>query len=394
MAIPFRTLDCHLKCIRAEDQSFLAENAMRFAMADFFQNTDFHSTLDDSVKQTIGIGKISGKPVAQEQPFTYRRFSGGAQLPRGRYYSVSDSSGDDGFALEYELKAYVNHRMSGRILIKDAIAKDHTPHLIRHWTQTDQPNAIWLKFLDTEGYRNPFVTWLVDNKHLQNSEDFEIALPYRLDRVKIDKIIDLRYPETQDWLYKEVKTGLQGTGLYYRPNHLVSALTIRGDRPTESELSDKLKFPDGTDRLMWYGAKSGWDEIARDGPENFFGLLPFLLFPGRGGSPITEAIGRSLILAEANGLVFPSARSDIECEHSPTGELVCSRGWNFVDYRDAPSPVKNSWIIIDPDSWWDLPVHTDIRSGDDGISWWVVGTARSQFEEFRYRQLELMLPKP
>lgn len=220
---------------------------------------------------------------------------------------------------------------------------------------------------------------------------FELALRYRLERVSIDGVIDLRRPEAQQWLFAHVRAGLPGVGYYYAPNHLVPGLVVGGERPTASDLRNSLHYPDHDGVLVWFPQRADWDGKLRDGSEDFFGLLPFLVAPTRGGSPITEAIGRFVMSVGAAGLVFPSARADVDCEIDECGDPASWRGWNFVDYRAAPAVNRSSWIIIGPDSWWGLPRRTDVRRGYDGKSWCIVGTAHSHWDEFQSRQAATLL---
>ena len=388
---PFSTLRAVLKYMRTDDQDPVARQAMAFAFAEFFAEEKANEQGIETVTQLLADGpRITDAPPILDSPYKYRRFAGGARLPRGRYFAVADEGGDDGFTLECELRAYVDHERSGRFLMKDGLAARLNPRSLRYWESQQRPDAIWLKFFD-EMSPNPFVTWLLESGAIDARRSFELALGYRLEAVSIDSVIDLRRPEAQQWLFSHVRSGLPGVGYYYQPNHLVPGLVVRGDRPTASELTNALHHPDHDGHLIWYPPRTDWNGKAWDGSEDFFGLLPFLVTPTRGGSPITEAIGRFVQSVGAAGLVFPSARADVSCEFDDRGDLKASRGWNFVDYRGAPPVTRSSWIIIAPDSWWGLSRHADVRRGDDGRSWWIVGTAQSLWEEFQRRQAATLL---
>lgn len=391
MTPPFTALHGFVKYMRPDDQDPISQQAMMYAFGEFFADEKANERGKAEVMSMRASGsQIADGPLATESPYKYRRFAGGAWLPRGRYFTLASADADDGFALECELRSYVDHERAGRIQIKDGLAARHAPNALKYWEGALPSNSIWLKFWDNVT-PNSFVTWLIESGRLQERCSFELALTYRVEEVSIERVIDLRTPEAQNWLYAHMRAGLPGVGYYYAPDHLVPGLVVRGDRPTASDLADSLHYPDGDESLVWYPARQEWNGKAWDGSEDFFGLLPFLLTPTRGGSPITEAVGRFIQSVGAAGLVFPSARSDVLCQFDDHGKLELSLGWNFVDYRDAPAINGSSWIIIAPDSWWGLPMRTDVQRGYDGRSWAIVGTAQSHSEEFQSCQAAAML---
>lgn len=388
---PFSTLDAVLKYMRTDDQDAVAQQAMKFAFGAFFAEEQANTAGARMVNEMLADGhRIADGSPAPEAPYKYRRFAGGARLPRGRYFALADGDGDDGFTLECELRAYVDHERAGRFLMKDGIATRLNPISLRYWDSQLESDAIWLNFFDGMT-PSPFVKWLVESGNAPTRSSLELALRYRLERVSIDGVIDLRRADAQQWLFEQIRAGLPGVGYYYPPNHLVPGLIVGGERPTASELRDSLHYPGHDGHLFWYPPRADWDGKPRDGSQDFFGLLPFLVAPTRGGSPITEAIGRFVQSVGAAGLVFPSARADVDCEFDERGELVRSHGWNFVDYRGAPAVRRSTWIIISPDSWWGLPRRTDVRRGYDGKSWCIVGTAQSHWDEFQSQQADALL---
>ena len=65
------------------------------------------------------------------------------------------------------------------------------------------------------------------------------------------------------------------------------------------------------------GPEKVYSRMLRAGKQDdgsFLGLLPYLCGPGRGGNPLTEAIGAAVRSLGAGGFVYPSARN-----------YVCSR---------------------------------------------------------------------
>lgn len=387
MKPPFTTLHGHVKYMRPSVLDPIQKMAMEFAFAAFFAEEQKNEAGLQHVKAFLSEGPRIGKgPLVDQQPFKYRRFSGGAQLPRGRYFTVAKADGDDGFALESELRTYVDHQRAGRILVHDGIAFELAMRARGRPASASMDHTIKVQFMDTPEFPNPFVTWMVDEGHLEARRAVEIAFPYQVEPVEVPMVIDLRLPGTQRWLYENVAYGLPGVGYYYQPNHLVPGLVVRGERPTKSELRESLRQHGGTGELIWYPQRVDWEGGSWDGTEDFLGLFPFLVYPGRGGSPITEAIGRWIQSLGAAGLVFPSSRTDVSCMLDDQESVTEASGWNFVDYREAPAPSKSVWIIVGPDSWWGLPARTDVRKVNDGRSWFTVGTAQTHLDQFEALQ--------
>lgn len=127
-----------------------------------------------------------------------------------------------------------------------------------------------------------------------------IIIPLLIQHATVERIFDLRQLRTQRWL---------------------TAFLPKGD--------DMLSMP---------MAKS---------LDSFSQMLPSLTYWERGGSDLTDALGKYLRRKGANGLVFPSARSDVKCEFLH-GNLESFRGWNFVDYRGT-RPLSD--VVRDYSSW-------------------------------------------
>jgi hypothetical protein len=153
-------------------------------------------------------------------------------------------------------------------------------------------------------------------------------------------VIDLRQFETQQWLVEPLTHGIPGVVYLYSPKAYVRGLVLSGERP---EVSDKdilaagdIEGDIGGDMVIKYPPRVGWDRVACDGPPNFLGILPFLISEFRGGSPITDALGRWFRMLGADALIYPSARTNaVDCIFA--GKLMW-RGWNLVDYRNAGEP--------------------------------------------------------
>jgi hypothetical protein len=79
------------------------------------------------------------------------------------------------------------------------------------------------------------------------------------------------------------------------------------------------------------GAVFGKDADVHD----FAAMLPALVYPEFGGSGVTKSIGSWMRTMGVNGLVYPSARSDVSVSFTYESEVARHRGWCFVDYRAA-----------------------------------------------------------
>ena len=311
------------------------------------------------------FGKL-GTRGPDEVPYRYRRFGGGTTLPRGCYFSIaSNEIGDDGGTLARELAAYADE---DRLLCCVDSAEPQTFHAIARMEELRFPLIPLVPrtlavFHQLESGK-PF-SW---TQYVDGQIGCTIV-PYDVRPVTIDRVVDLRDTAVQQWLYELVVTeGMPGVGYYYPPNHLVTRLVVGGERPTHSDKDLSLTIQHfGSGRLVWLPPRPGWDLIPRDGPANFLGLLPFLVFPGRGGTPITEAVGRHLRRIGAGGLIFPSSRQDCECGENSHPY----RGWNLLDYRTSPRDLKDTWHIVSPDSWWGFRENCDVKVFDDQ-SWSIV----------------------
>jgi hypothetical protein len=229
-----------------------------------------------------------------------------------------------------------------------------------------------------------------------------IDIPYEIRTERLDQVIDLREPRTQAWLYERLSGGIPGVAFEY-PGGLSSRL-VWADELKKSDCDHDF-WLHGAKAIITYGPYEGWDRRYYGGPENFMGLLPYLIFPVRGGSPITDLIGRWLRNIGAKALVYPSVRNDVECVIE-NGLLKRATGWNLVDYRGAPAPRSEPCLIIWPDSWrfaGDLLLHDrgansevpkfgrpDIRAeatrGNSAGTWSIVNQAKPTRDWFIEQQ--------
>lgn len=223
-----------------------------------------------------------------------------------------------------------------------------------------QPNALLLFYdlLDNQPF--PWTEYLTEGSNIGCT-----IAPYEVKVQSIGGVLDLRQEEARSWLYAEIaKHGIPNVAYCYRPKYIVDRLYVGVERPTNTS-TIFLDSPDLLSEVTTFSGYQHWDGIEHFGPENFVGLLPYLLFQARGGSPITEAIGRHIRTSGASGVVFPSSRH----ETSTVPPLCGYDGWNFVDYTDAPSASTETWVISDPDSWWGLPTEWTVQTFSSQRYW-------------------------
>jgi hypothetical protein len=139
--------------------------------------------------------------------------------------------------------------------------------------------------------------------------DFAI-LPYTVAPMRLQNVLDLRFPDAQRWLFETFAAG---------------------DGEWVTFLGTKLPKEEG-----------------------FCGLLPTLMARDNGGNGFTDVIGSYLRHHGVEALVFPAARSDV-FTHFVNAELIESGGWNLVDYRGFTEDVPKRHTIwtTDWERFWD-----------------------------------------
>jgi hypothetical protein len=348
--IPFTTFEGFLKSISLDDLDEFQRKVMKFAAHRFFLEPTANEAGTAAARRFY---RTHGTTAAgEEAPCMYRRFSGGPDLPRGRYYTLSAPTGDDGGTLSREIAAYIRPKVSGETYVFDPLdsycnitelcaanAVKTIPHL----------SLVWLFY--SRGRANPIFERVVGHERA-SAEPLAVFCPYRLQAVSIPRIIDLRLPNVQAWLTTALNNGIEGV-LYEYAVRDGWALT------KQLRLADPPASPSGTASIQEdltrtdafvYPACPEWNGVRERLSDNFHGLLPILMSRIPGGNPITNVIGRWLRTLGCNALIYPSARSDAYAEIIH-GKLRDSHGWVFVDYRAAPAPSKNHSWIIEPHSW-------------------------------------------
>jgi hypothetical protein len=287
-----------------------------------------------------------GKSGGNQDPFRYRRFAGDRTLPRSRYYSVCrDENGIDDATLVGELCAYSSLDYFGDATTTPCRTFDtEDPLSLIHYraahgepTGGFQPRSVGFHLLADATPSPLSKAFARTGRTLQTLRDVIVQIPYHVEGVELDRVIDLRQFETQQWLVESVTNGIPGVIYLYSPEAYVHGLVLSGERPKVSDkfAAGDIAFDIGGDMVIKYPPRVGWDRFARDAPPNapsFLAILPFLISEFRGGTPITDALGRWFRMLGADALIYPTARINVDCIFA--GKLMW-RGWNLVDYRNA-----------------------------------------------------------
>lgn len=375
--IPFTRFEGWLKCMRPNDLDEIQATALKLTFGRFFEEPQTSEAVVMADESFRGTGP-------REQPFVFRRFAGGRDLPAGRYYTVcNDNSGDDGDSLQGELLSYVDPKISGPISILDfcdpMLQGVRFAHKLRQQTSELPEPSIGVIFHSKGGIASPFFSELKKAHALRGGplvhmdNDFTVYFPLRVDHVSIEQTIDLRLEHVREWFAARVFAGLP-TACYVYGKDIKDArsmLDVLHMAKTElhidvedvrcatslppNNLAEVMKMNSDRAGFLFYGThpEGAYNQLVCP-QKTFYSLLPILMFHPRGGSAITEAIGCWLREIGANALIFPSARSNTHL-HVEHGKIKHMSGWCLVDYRGAPIPPKRLRIIKDPVS------HIDLR---------------------------------
>lgn len=334
----FTRFDGHVRFTRREGLNVIGKVAMDLAFPRFLPPA--WSDQD----RAHALARIApGVTHTQFQDQQHRRFSGGRDLVRGSYTSLCDANGDDFGTLESELRAYrmPSHdlmvdclpagrafasQMSGSPLYIDAVAKSfvvciYPAHALRLILE---PSGV----LST--LSNPEMI-----KCLGLEDMACILISPVVATATLDRVIDLRLPQTRNWFYSTFQIGDPMAG--------------------HAALDQRPRFS----KPMGNACKS------------FVEMIPELIDPAIGGATdgpggTTQFIGAWCRAKGAQALVYPSARNDAVVVYEE-GEMIGFRGWNMVEYTKSLGPTFRNGISL---SEWQQTVLSGIaiEAIDEGVS--------------------------
>lgn len=347
MTIPLTSFEGFLKQI---DHSSIRERervALKAAFPQFWLEGELVPNEDSILqlaKEKLGINyysEIGDRALPRMQKVPNRRFSGGFDLPRQRYYTLSsDEVGNDNLTLMAELRAYRSPQRGSPCAVVDTCfsagkAFSQTTRIAAKQSLLiaffEQPPVFWERL--TGGVAEDFA----DEDPMVLLSDV-VAIPYRVTATSIDGVLDLRCLDAQRWLFQQI---MQEGKVFCPP--------VFDDEPD-------ISFPD---------------------------LLPFLMTIETGGGGFTEGVGRFLRQHKIAALIYPSARND-SCADQIYGRTDRWLGWCLVDYRDSDQQVNH---LIDLSVQTPLPIggpvwcQKSVGGTEDGS--WQVGGVR-QLYRYRY----------
>lgn len=289
-----------IKFMRPSFLNDIGSNVMNRAFPGFVaKDTGISEHTREKLTGGLRTGKVDRQFILNQ---LRRRFSGGTSLPRGSYYSVcNDELGNDKGTLSRELSAYIEPEDFDHVVVHDLVMPEHGELLQEH---CQAPAGLTVILEPVEGGTNPIIDELVEGElipELAPGQGFVVYLPFDVQPLDVPDVFDLRFLETQQWLAHFLPKG----------NELFSL-------PHASAINE---FPE---------------------------MLPDLMIPDRGGSDLDKGIALFLRKSGVQGLVFPSARSDVLCEFTD-GQLSDFRGWNFVDYRQTTEQWDQHNMIYQDD---------------------------------------------
>lgn len=343
--IPFTTFSGQLKQLETNFNSPV--------MQDFF---DLCFSAFKGLDRIYSVLKLAGVEWLQsaagtEYNFGYRprRFSGGTGLPPGRYFTVCDGEDfNDRGTLRDEITGYYSGESGITPLIFDPKVEPYIYELLRSQGFSEQsltyPLYLFIYQLERWTEENAL---LRDNGILTEvGERASITYGVRQFSAQLDRIVDLRDPETQAWF---------------------ADVFVRLEIENEKAAAEETRM-----------------SFAPKQPLASFGeLLPVILSLNMGGGQIfTQAVGHWLRQHGANGLIFPSSRSNA-FNRVQDGRSVEWGGWNLVLYKDAEEAAPLT--LFGHMSTWRDPDHDHIH-----VDYMAEGEHRGSFSVRGVREFNLL----
>jgi hypothetical protein len=336
--IPFRAFDGLLKqhahdCLSEAEKTFFDTLFPAFqGTSDAQNNFERLHTQFGSVWQALSP-LVSFVPGERRQ----RRYAG-SNLPRNRYYTVaSDQSGDDCQTLAHELRAYRDPVDTGMVEVIDLADGCNLQIGARQVHLHPEPA---IAVLIHEPGRLPQSCSALRFERLPGLHGGDLLLyrfRYHVSRQTISNCIDLRFPEVRQWFFETFRN-------LAKSSDTIQAPFVDPREPTTA--LSRFHFENGRAPV----------------PDSFWAMLPTLVNPDLGGGNVADTgstltvIGHWMQNHGVGALVYPSARADAGVMFE-SGRLKGFRGWNLVDYQNAPAfpNVHVLTIVLSSWAWRSLP---------------------------------------
>jgi len=350
-----RVMSAELPFTKFRGQIKQIETDFRFPIMRRFYETCF-SEFDDidrlfaNLKQQGIHTMVSAGGVQTNYGYRPRRFAGGPGLPPGRYFTLCDGLHfNDGGTLRDEITAYYSGASGITATIFDSIVDAYIKEdLKKSGNSTD------------EDLRYPFylIIYQIERRTDENAallemeQDFTVghgpAITYGVRQLsaEIDSVVDLRYPATQDWFFE-------------------TFVHLELENENRAAQTTNMRFP------------------AKRPLQSFQELLPAIVSLETGGGMVFgQAVGQWLRRHGANGLIFPSARSN-SFNRVASEKPVEWGGWNLVVYSEAEEPVKED--LFGRMTTWRDPDHDHIW-----VDYTAAGAERGSFSIRGVREFNLL----
>jgi len=308
------------------------------------------------------VGNPHTPPSTRIQaPFHLRRFSGGAHISHGNYYSICvGASGNSYQTLAMELLAYVGGDTESIYEVAD-LADENLKGLRQNLSPAQREFAESRGWRVLSIYERPVILTQYQSPQEAHAEGVIgqfYVVPYSVRRLSRQKVFDMREKDAMRWLMDTLWDNFPiGVFSDYQ--------TARADATAEEPIGHDPKvllFPDDSDQLSrppWLRPYPVRKRLLESIPEAHCGLsgifgencgviptLEFILTSSLGGSPLDEMIAAYLQECGADGCIYPSARFDCGVVYGENGTVKTSWGWNFVDYKDSPPSGYHNHV------WW------------------------------------------
>lgn len=346
--MPLSRFDGFTRQVKAAELDPLRKTALLFGFPIFLGRP---KAFEHAEHPAIRELRNAGHSGTEGSPFARRRFSGDGSEPlsRARYHSVCiDGQHGDHGTLVAELNAYSAPSITGYVVARDS-GDPKTIEVVFRGLPGD-PNPLYLAAADSlrfAAFLGQFPNEATELKALleicrvdglvSDSNEMVVSIPCQIQRLLIDRCLDLRLPESRVWMLE-----------FFR-------------HPPEGLFGEALQI------------LAQLHEFPRAPIETWKDLLSAVNAATYGGNPLTDIFATFLRNVGADALVYPSARNDYEATMRH-GRLYSHFGSNLVDYRGS---VVNAKVGIDAGD----PIRprpgeyrvVDVTAGEESGSLVVIG---------------------